>query len=141
MPVVIDNQEIKYDHSIWALITQYLLSEDTRDEDIDVELMAGTLFQTMRALGLPPDSLRKFGENVIGIARQARKHIFGGRPNLPVYIRLFCQKTCLVGLPDVEKPTHGGWGYYIIERGGDFPSDFRYNYPRVVELYLYKEGD
>jgi hypothetical protein len=141
MPAESDNQENKYDHSIWVLITQYLLREESHDEESGAKTIAGSLFQAMRALGLAPEGFEKLEETITGIITTARRHsLHGGRPDWPVYIRLFCQRILLDGSPHYVKQRLGGWGYYIIERGGDSNASVCDSYHRIVEFYIYREG-
>ncbi len=140
MQTAIDPHEFKNDDPTWDFITEYPMTELIVDEDIEAELKIGSLSQTMQESGLPMECLQKLGEAIRGTAREASRHLLRGRPNLPVHIRLFCQRMPGDGLPHSNKQTNGGWGYYIIEKGGDFPSTIGYKYHRVLELYLYKEG-
>jgi len=141
MQTAIDTHEFKNDDPTWDFIAEYSITELIGDEDIEADLKAASLFQTLHELGLPPECLKKLEGTITVTAREARRHLLRGRPNLSVHIRLFCQRTPEDGLPHLKKQTNGGWGYYIIEKGGDFPSTIGYKYHRVAELYLYKEGD
>jgi hypothetical protein len=135
-----DYQENKYDHSGWVLIAQHFLREDSHDEVSGAKSIAGSLFQATRALGLPPEGFEKLEEAITRIVIKAMKHSLHGKLNLPVQIRLFCQRMLLDGLPHHDKELLGGWGYYIIERGEDSDCSVRDSYRRVVEFYIYREG-
>jgi hypothetical protein len=141
MSVESDYQEDKYDHSVWVLITQCLLREESLDVESGANTIAGSLFQVVRALGLAPESLENLAETITGIIRTASGHsMHGGRPDWPIHIQLFCQRMLLEGLPHDEKQRLGGWGYYTIERGVDSVASICDTNHRIVEFYIYREG-
>jgi hypothetical protein len=136
-----DYQENKYDHSGWVLIAQHLLREDSHDEVSGAKSIAGSLFQALRALGFAPEAFEKLEDAITGIIRTTRRQSHhGSKPELPVQIRLFCQRVLLDSLSNYEKQLLGGWGYYIIERGGDPLGAVCDQYHRIVEFYIYREG-
>lgn len=136
-----DNQESKYDHSIWVLITQCLLREESHDEKPGAITVAGSLFQAMRDFGLAPESFERLEETILGIIRATRRHaLHCGRPDWLVHVRLFCQRILLDGLPYYAEQQPGGWGYYTIERGGDSTALVCDCCHRIIEFYIYREG-
>jgi hypothetical protein len=141
MPAESDNQENRFDHSLWVLITQCLLREESHDEKSGAKTVAGSLFQAMRELGFAPDGFEKLEETIVGIIGTARRHaLLGGKPDWLVHIRLFCQRILLDGLPRYEEQQLGGWGYYTIERGEDSTALVCDCYHRIIEFYIYREG-
>ena len=141
MPAESGNQENSFDHSIWVLITQCLLREESHDEKSDANIVAGSLFQAMRELGLAPKGFEKLEETIVGIIGATRNHaLHGGKLDWLVHIRLFCQRILLDGLPHYQEQQLGGWGYYTIERGGDSAALICDCYHRIIEFYIYREG-
>jgi hypothetical protein len=133
--------EFKNDDPAWCLITEYSLSEDSLGEEIKAGVKLGPLYKTLRDLGVQLECLNKIEETITGIAAGLRKRFLSSRPHKPVLIRLFCQRAPVDSMYHLEKFRNGGWGYYLIERDMDTPDVSCHEYPRVVELYLYKEGE
>ncbi len=163
-----DNQRDEADYLSWELITQYSLCENTCDEDIDAVLIASPFNTTMQKLGITPEHIHHIIGTVSLTATQARSHFLPGRSNMLVTIRVFCQRKTLayalrlensrrfdapisgnslqefldlnITLESTAERNHGGWGYFIIERGADLSIAYQ-EHPCVLELYLYREID
>lgn len=156
------NQNPKCNDPVWYFIAEYSLSAGTVGKNIESEFTAGTLFQTMQNLGIPPECLQKIERTVAGFAKEATVHFNQGRCELPVSVRLFCPQKMVEDVNSekisnhcneersmepaqsirrAETKTNGGWGYFLIERGGDFPHGSSRNCHNMIDLYLYKEGE
>jgi hypothetical protein len=136
-----DYREFKNNDPIWYFIAEYSLNEVARDENLEPGLMAGSLYQTIRDLGVPTDCLSKIEGTITGTAREAMSHINYSSPNLPVHIRLFCQRKTIDGERHFGDQMKGGWGYFLIEKGRDIPASSHEKSYCVAELYLYREGE
>jgi hypothetical protein len=140
MQIENDNQKVRYDNPTWRLIADCSLGEATSDGKGAAELNIRLLFQAMRELGVPPECLNRIEGTITEITRVRGEiespHLTGS----PVNIYLFCDKRTTDNVHHSEERMKGGWGYYVIERGSDFPGTSCQEHHRVIELYLYKEG-
>ena len=134
-----DNKKIVYDDPTWHLIAEYSLGEVPVAEGVAAEFTVGSIFQTMRELGLPTERFKRIVETITETAVGMRGHFSLGSPDLPVHICLFCQRKTIEDILHSGDQKKGGWGYYVIERGIDLPSTSCREYDRLIELYLYKE--
>jgi hypothetical protein len=148
------------DDPAWVLLAELLLRDFSPDQDWrDKPAAGGSLFQTLRELGMSPESventagmLAEFVNEALACTKQAKLE-YAGR------IRIFCQKKILDDanpaetsrlresrkkqkqtFPDSRGNTIGGWGYFMIERGEDLPPDSSAIPHSRIDLYLYKEG-
>lgn len=135
-----NNQKFKYDESAWHLIAEYSLSDFRITEGAAGELTAGSFFQMIRELGLPPECIKRVEGTIKEATQGAKDDFYLGRPTLTVNICLFCQKDRMEAVLHSGNKKKEGWGYYVIERGGDLPGASRDRCPRAIELYLYHEG-
>jgi hypothetical protein len=107
------------------------------------------------------ENLESIDQMLAGFAAEALTHFKPGNPDLPGRIRVFCQQKMIETANSVrtarlytaeqamepEPEIHpsgtkmnGGWGCFLIKRGG---SDSEAASPRpqyFVDLYLYSEG-
>lgn len=118
----------------WVFLSEYLLSGFIA-EDVGSEQAVGLLLQAIRDFGIPPACLLEIEKTLTGFAQETIVQINHGRSGLPVTIRLFCQKRM------IKEKENGGWGYFFIERGGEYPVGSSTNAHNLVDLYLYKEGE
>ena len=132
MQSVNSSDEIKNDETAWCVIAEYPLSEVMVGNGTKAGKMLGSLYKVLRDLGIQPAYLGKLEGTISGIT---------AGPGLPVLIRLLCQSISVESLSHLEKYRNGGWGYYLIEREVDFPDSPWQKCSRVVELYLYREGE
>jgi hypothetical protein len=156
------DQSIRPDDPVWYFLAEYSLSEFTADLNVGEKLMAGSLFQTVRELGIPPEYVENIEMMLTGFAKEALVHFKQGGLELPGRIRIFCQKKMIdnansakTSRPyDTEQTLehaqfvhhpgtkiNGGWGYFLIERGGDVSTGSSASSWNSVDLYLYKEGE
>jgi len=148
---------------VWVLLGELPLRDFLSDHDRRDGPMAGYLFQTVRELGMSPECMKSIARTLAGFAKEAFAHHKQGRPEIPGRIRIFCQKKII----DDVNPGHstsrsyhagkvmehaqmildsgmkmnGGWGYFLIERGGNVSTESSASSWNSVDLYLYKEGD
>ena len=128
------NKHGRSNDPVWQLLAEYTLSEFLSDHDGGDGLAAGLLDQTKQELGLPPERAENIEMTLTRFARKAVARFKQRRFELPVRIRVFCQKM------KVDEKIKGGWGYFLIERTeGSSDSPFvRSQY--FVDLYIYREG-
>jgi hypothetical protein len=136
-----NHREFKNNDPIWHFIAEYPLNEVARDENHESGLTAGSLYQAIRNLGVPADGLNKIEGTIIGTFRKAMSRFNYGSPNLPVYIRLFCQRKAIDGGRHSVDQIKGGWGYFLIDKGWDIPTASHEEFYCMAELYLYREGE
>ncbi len=154
------NPRIGYDDPAWYFLAELSpgeISADHRDE-----LMHGLWVQTLRELGMPFECVENIHRTLAGLARDAGGYFKQESMEVPGTIRLFCQKKmiddanstkirrpCATGLAGeqikmIEHSTakmNGGWGYFVIERGGNGLAGSPAHSWKAVDLYLYKEGE
>ena len=136
-----DNQDLIVDDPAWFFIADFSLGEAASEEEIFAELTAGSLFHTIRELGLSSEDTRRIAGSITASIRGASDLSDHCSSNLSVRICLFCNRS---GMDSVYQPgdqIKGGWGYYVIERGRDLLNIPRKESCRELELYLYKEGE
>lgn len=125
--------------------------------------MAGSLFQTVQELDMSPECMESIARTLSGFAKEAFAHHNQGRSEFPGRIRIFCQKKIIDDVnpgrstsrsdhaEKVKEHAHmildsgmkinGGWGYFLIERGGNVSTESPASSWNSVDLYLYKEGE
>jgi hypothetical protein len=155
-----DNLNSRTTDREWRFLGEYPLNElmiemDNRDR-------TSALFQTIRDMGINPEYLSNIESKLIGFAKEAMAHLNQGGPESPVYIRLFYQKKTIEDVNSAKSSSqfnaeltigpkqiihqsdtgiNGGWGYFLIERGGGFPSGSSVSTCNWIDLYLYQEGE
>ncbi len=153
------NQEIRSDDPAWHFLAELSLSEILADPGWD-ELTDGLLFQTERKLGMPPECIENIKKTLSGCAKEAWVQFKQGRLEGPGRIRLFCQQKILNDTNLAMPPKHtetagehikmshhstakmnGGWGFFVIEKGGKLLTGSFAPSWISVDLYLYKEGE
>jgi hypothetical protein len=124
------------------------------------ELNAG-LFQKMQELDIPLQCVEKIERTLKGFVREALVHYKQSKLELSGRIRVFCQikqidaansaqtsRLCNaeLAMEHAQIIHHSGtkmdrgWGYFLIERGGNVFADSSLSSYHLVDLYLYKEG-
>jgi len=155
-------QHIRSNHLEWYLLAEYALSEMMPDNGKRDELTAGFLYRPFRALGIPPECIESIEMTLTGFANEALVPFKQGRPEQPGSIRVFCPKKIIADAdsaktlvpyyaePGMEQAPaipypgtnmNGGWGYFLIERGGNLSADSSVSSWNSIDLYLYKEGE
>jgi hypothetical protein len=124
----------------WYLIAEFLLNEITLNEDRTVELTTGSPFQTVQDLGISQEYIKRIERTITEMAKGARDSFDPTMADLPVHIRVYCNKKTVDEVHHSGDQMNGGWGYYVIERGRNLPDVPSQESYRVLELYIYKEG-
>lgn len=119
----------------WQLFAECPLSEFLSDHDKGDGLAAGLLDQTRQELGLPPERVENIEMTLSRFARKALARFNQGGFELPVHIRVFCQKK------KVDEKINGGWGYFLIERTEGSSDSLLMRSQHLVDLYIYREGE
>ena len=129
------NKHKRSNGPVWQLLAEYPLSEILSDHDKGDGLAAGLLDPTKQELGLPPERVENIELTLTRFARKALARFNQSGFELPVHIRVFCQKM------KVDEKIKGGWGYFLIERteGSSDSPLVRSQY--FVDLYIYQEGE
>jgi hypothetical protein len=154
------SQNLTSSHSAWYLLTESSLVVFMSEIDRGDWLRAG-LFQKIHELDIPPQCVERIERTLKGFVRETLVHLQQSELELPGRIRVFCQKKLIdaANSAQTSQPCHseqnmeqvqmihhpgtrmdGGWGYFMIERGGNIFADSSMCSYRLVELYLYKEG-
>lgn len=155
-----DNQDYEFNDPEWYFLAEYPL--DKLPADLEDRPEAGLLFQTITGLGMDPELLNNIERMLIGLVREVMEQRNYGRYEPPPNIRLFLQKKTVDGatlfkstIQFEAKQTknstqiihhsgpviNGGWGYFLVERGGRFQPSSPRNAYCEVDLYIYKEGE
>jgi hypothetical protein len=137
------NENPKYDQeqAPWFLLAECSLSAGLSAEGIKAELSASSLFQAMRGLGVPPETLHRIEGTITGIIKVETSPLNNGGPKKALSIRLYHYRKALHPPPPSALCT-GGWGYYLIEKNfvPSPASSSEVPHPREIALYLYQEG-
>lgn len=155
-----DNQNYEFNDPEWYFLAEYPL--DKLPADLADRPTAGLLFQTITGLGMDPELLNNIERMLIGLAREVMEQRNHGRYASPANIRLFLQKKTIDGatlfkstIQFEAKQTknstqiihhsglviNGGWGYFLVERGGGFQAGSPRDACGEIDLYIYKEGE
>ncbi len=157
------NPSSRLNDPAWYFLAEILLSEFLPDHDRRDERTAGLLFQTVRELGIPPECVENIETALLEFAEGAPVHFKQGGLESRGQIRIFCQKK-MIRNASSERPTlipdcaeqaleharrifdfgaqmNGGWGYFLIKRGGNVSTGSSVSSWNSVDLYLYKEGE
>ena len=129
------------DNPAWYFIAEFLLEEVNFDEFLGTELTAGSFYQAMLNRGIPPQYIKQIKGTIAKTIRGLSGSFNHNMPDLPIRICVFSNEKTMDRLPHSDGQMNGGWGYYMIERGGDFQNPACQEHLRVMELYLYKEGE
>ncbi len=141
--MLIHNHSPKFfsDDPIWYLLSDCSLSVDILKENLEVELSTKMLPQVNHELQLPLETLNKIKSTISAIARWTKVNSNQSVPCAPVDIYLFCHKKMIERLNNSQDCLDGGWGYYVIEKSRNFNQTGGQEYHRVIEVYLYREGE
>jgi hypothetical protein len=153
------NQNCSSYDPVWVLLAELPLVVFLSDQDWRDEPAVRFLFQTLRELGMSPESVENTAGMLAEFAKEALACTRQGRLESPGRIRMLCQKKIIddassvktsrppesgkkqkQSFPDSRANMIGGWGYFMIERGGDLPPDSSAIPHNYIDLYLYKEG-
>ena len=135
-----DNLEDNNIDSPWNFFGEFLLDGVNSDEFMATELQAGSLFQALREWGIPLECIERIRRTMAKTVKGKQRSLTHSSPDLTVRVSLF--SNCKTeSTPRSGALLNGAWGYYLIERGREFLNSPLRGSPRVVELYLYKEGE
>ena len=157
-----DNPNSRTTDLEWRFLGEYHLNELMVEMDNPDRTNTSMLFQTIRDIGVHPELLSNIKSKLIGFAKEAMKHLNLGKSESRVFICLFYQKKTIEDVNSTKsssqftteqtsEPLHiihhsdveanGGWGYFLIERGGSFPTSSSVSRCYWIDLYLYREGE
>ncbi len=162
MIVVNDINKASSTDSDWEFLGEYSLSEFLVDMDMRDRAELGLLFQAVKALAIKPELVDIIENKLAMFASQAPGKLDQRRFDAPTFVRIFCHKdnrreeisvepsndtatrraipsTQIIDRSDPD--IKGGWGYFLIERGGGFAPNSIVNTYNLIDLYLYKEGE
>ena len=156
------NQELRSKDVVWYLLGEYSPSNFLSDAEKCDKITAGQLSQAVRELSIPIERVENIEMTLRSLAREALAHFKQGRVELLGRIRIFCQKKMIDDANSTETTRfihtkqaaeneqmihhastkmNGGWGYFLIERGGNVSTGSSVSSRNSVDLYLYKEGE
>jgi len=156
------DQNISVNNTVFYLLGEYPLGEFMSVDGEADELTAGFLDQPFRELGIQPETIENIEMTLAGFAKEALVHNKQTGSELPWRIRVFCQKKMVKDsnsvttsrLFNAEQAMEqaqiihpsgtkiiGGWGYFLIERGGRFAAGSSTPPRHWIDIYLYKEGE
>jgi hypothetical protein len=118
--------------------------------------------QVVQELGMPLECVENIAMLVTEFAKESPVHYKQDGLEFPGRIRIFCQKK-IIDDANVARTTlqayhteparehspmildfgtkmNGGWGCFLIKRGGDVSDDASLSSHHLVDLYLYREG-
>jgi hypothetical protein len=136
-----DNHNLIFEGSTWYSVAELSSDEAGCNDEQAAVLMDRSLFQTMQRLGLPPEYIKRMEATLSEAARGAGNPSNPCLQDVPVRIRLLCSKRTFDRLNQSDDQLKGGWSYYVIEKSRDLPNDYYQDPCRMVEIYLYKEGE
>ena len=157
------NHNFEHNNPVWVLLAELSLGDFLSGHERRDGLTAGSLFQPLFELGMSAGYIENISRTLANFARKASVPTKPRRLESPGRIRVFCQKKII----DDVKPVHlilqsfpaekamehariildtnmkiiGGWGYFVIEKGGDVSTESSSRSWNSVDLYLYKEGE
>jgi len=155
-------QNFRSDDPVWVLLAEFSLGDFLSDHDRRDKSTAGYLFQTVRELGMPLACVENIAMLVTEFAKDSPVHHKHEGLEFPPRIRIFCQKKIIEdanAARATSRPYHteqamehsplildfgtkmnGGWGCFLIKRGGNVSDDASLRSDHFVDLYLYREG-
>ena len=114
----------------WQVLGELTLSSESDHEHLSVDQVV----ETLRGLDLPVTCLERLEQSVTKAIRNAMQHGNQYGPEAPVLIRVLISST---ETRQIERQSPGGWGFFLIERIAQAPSDLGH---RMIELFVYREG-
>lgn len=155
-------QNFKSGDPVWILLAELSLGDFLSDHGRRDSPTAGFLFQMVQELGMPLECVEDIAMLVTEFAKESPAHYKQDGLEFPGRIRIFCQKKIVddanVGrttlqayhteqarehspmILDFGTKMNGGWGCFLIKRGGDISDDASLGSHHLVDLYLYREG-
>ena len=128
------------DAPAWYFIGEFSIDEVNFDELMPLELEAGLLYKALRDCGIPEARIARITRTIAEAIKGVKGLLNDNLSDLPVDIRLFSNKKITEFKRYPEDQMDGAWGYYLIEKGGNFMDTPFRGSRRIMELYLFKEG-
>jgi len=156
-----DNLNSRTTDPEWSFLGEYPLNELMVEMDNRDRTNTSTLFQSIRAMGIHPELLSNIASKLMGFVKEAVAQLNKGSYQAPAFIRLFCQKKTMEDINSAKSSNQfnaeltiepnqiihqpdagitGGWGCFLIKRGGNDSEDASPSSHYFVDLYLYREG-
>jgi hypothetical protein len=136
-----ESPHLIFDRTKWCLLVDCSLSIGSISEELNAELTCATSSPSVRKLHLPAAELNRIISSIAATADSLVIHPGNTNTDRMVRVCLFCERKAAEDMHPPISMKNGGWGYYVIERGVDLPGSSCEKYQRVIELYLYKEGN
>lgn len=135
------NQNIPIDDPTWYPIAELSLDEVVLNQEKIVEFTAEPLIQTIRELSLPVEYIKRIEGTITEAIRGVNSSLNYCEQGPSVCIYLYFKKKLMDSVQQTGDQMNGGWGYYLIERNRDLLNGCCEQLCRVVEVYLYNEGE
>ncbi len=144
----------------WSFLAEYPLTKLMVDMGSPGETESEVLARITGELGIGAELFSHIERKIIELTMEAMAQFDQGRYAAPT-IRLFCQRKAIEEInlqksacphlkgdnpgtpPAIEQPDHatnGGWGYFVVERGGRTTDNGRGRECFWIDLFLYREG-
>jgi len=130
--------------STWQLLLQFASADGPAGERESAQRVA----EAVRELGLPPSQMERIGKAVMEALRKATRRGHPDQPDRPVTVRVWISDGC------TEERSHSGangrecgrqagrgWGFFMIQKQEENPQPGAGEAHRLVELFLYQEGE
>jgi hypothetical protein len=146
----------------WFVLGVFSLTIYSADLNHRDTLFTGPLFDAVRGLDMSPEAVENIQRTLAEFFNQALLHCQPAGMAVSGQIRVFCQKMkgdaasitrAVIGADPSEKrmiqerivhvpgrKMSEGWGFFLIERGGNPTPGSSLNQGISVDLYLYQEG-
>ena len=146
----------------WDFLAEIPLNELLTDMDLRDDFESGLLFVATRALDIPRELLDPIEMKLMGFASEAPAMQNLRRFGAPTHVRIFSQGNSLRNMSSgnssrqnetrelmssshiihhFEPKNGGGWGYFMVERGGCSQLASPGTTRNWIDLYLYREGN
>ncbi len=155
------HHDLSINDPAWDFLAEFPLNELLVDMDLRDSAEAGLLYQTVKGLGVRVELLDIIEGKLTVFAARAVAQLNQRRFKASTFVRLFCQKQAIAD-ENLPKPAiqfkpeagpnpsriiirsapeiNGGWGYFLVERGGSSQPETMAATNNWIDLYLYKEG-
>ena len=145
--------------SKWRFLIAFPLADFLSDRNRRCDLAEGFFFHALIKLDIPPGCIADIERTLADFAGGIRNNFQQDGRDFPGQVRVFCQRKSTGGLtalqpypldhqkqnalvfPGLNRKINGGWGFFLIARGGDVASDAHQHSANLVDVYLYKEGE
>jgi hypothetical protein len=143
----------------WRLLIEFplaaFLSECGRNDDP----AAGFIFQALTNLDISSECIADIERSLVDFAAQIWSRFQRDKQDLSGQVRVYCQRSIIGGhaalqpypldqrvqnalvIPGLNRKTNGGWGFFMIARGGEIAPHGPQPPANLVDVYLYREGD